>query len=180
MDVCGRFDDVVPDCAKADLCTEVYGQKFSDRLKTFDKWPLQMKQSPTSMAKAGFIYTGQSDKAYCFKCKLHVHRWIPEDDPMTEHFRLSPHCSYIHMVDEPQSSKQERDTYQRLMSELEEEQKKKKMTANRIANQNHRTPAPPQTANESEDDNTSTRDGRDENKPANNNDFLLRVPDHLL
>ncbi|XP_067653350.1 uncharacterized protein F54H12.2-like [Haliotis asinina] len=43
-----------------------------------------MKQSPKSMAAAGFVYTGQSDKVYCFSCKLRVHRWIPEDNPMPE------------------------------------------------------------------------------------------------
>ena len=106
MDVCRRYDDddLVTDCAKADSCSEVYGQNFTERLKSFDTWPLQMKQSPKSMAKAGFIYTGKSDRACCFMCKLRVHRWIPEDDPMTEHFRLSPRCSYIRMVGEPKDN----------------------------------------------------------------------------
>ncbi|XP_048240255.1 death-associated inhibitor of apoptosis 1-like [Haliotis rufescens] len=109
MDVCGRFDvDSVTDCAEIiERSTDVYGEKLTDRLKSFAIWPLQMKQSPKSMAEAGFIYTGQYDRVYCFKCKIRVHRWMPEDDPMTEHFRLSPRCTYIHMLcEEPRVNKE--------------------------------------------------------------------------
>ena len=107
MDVCGHFlnDEVETDCVGISPFAKMFGQKFTDRLASFKSWPIQMKQSPKGMAEAGFIYTGQSDKVYCFKCKLRASQWIPEDDPMTEHYRLSPHCDYIQMVGEPQDCK---------------------------------------------------------------------------
>lgn len=98
MDVCGRFEDIANDCSVISTNAEVYGHSFSERLKSFASWPVQMKQSLKTMAQAGFIYTGQSDKVYCFMCRLRVHKWMPEDEPLTEHFRLSPQCSYINMI----------------------------------------------------------------------------------
>lgn len=106
MDVCGRFDNLVADCIEIPRNNTTLGQKFSDRLKSFNSWPVQMKQPPKVMAEAGFIYTGQSDKVYCFQCALRAHSWIAEDDPFAEHFRLSPHCTYIHMVSEPKTNKE--------------------------------------------------------------------------
>ncbi|XP_067656461.1 inhibitor of apoptosis protein-like [Haliotis asinina] len=144
MDVCGPFEnfDVEPDCAGI-TGHSPNGEKYSDRLRSFNSWPVQMKQSPKAMAEAGFIYTGKSDKVYCFKCKLRASRWTPEDDPLSEHLRLSPHCGYINMynISKPMILLT-RENYQRLVSKQEEQ------TAQQTAHQT----AQPQKANETDDD----------------------------
>jgi hypothetical protein len=66
-----------------------------------------MKQSPKSMAHAGFMYTGYSDKVRCFKCGLCVHNWLTKDDPMSEHFRLGGSCLYFNTVGHPFSAEED-------------------------------------------------------------------------
>ncbi len=66
------------------------------RLATFVTWPKCMVMpSKECLARAGFWYTGFSDRVSCYVCKLKLHNWKPLDDPYLEHLRLSPHCSYM-------------------------------------------------------------------------------------
>ena len=61
----------------------------------FITWPKSLKQSPKSLAKSGFFYTGYSDIVICFYCDLHLMSWEPSDSPTIEHCRHSPYCSFM-------------------------------------------------------------------------------------
>ena len=64
----------VMDLCSNDVCTDSVGsrsgsyQRYDKRLSSFDKWPIQMKQSREDMAAAGFVYSNCGDRVYCFSC----------------------------------------------------------------------------------------------------------------
>ncbi len=69
------------------------------RLATFVTWPQCMVMpSKESLARAGFWYSGYSDRVECYDCKLKLHSWQPSDDPYLEHLRMSPDCSYMRIT----------------------------------------------------------------------------------
>ncbi len=71
---------------------------FEDRLKSFDTWPKQMRPQKHVLAKAGFVYSGKSDKVYCFNCRIVLHDWEASNEPWSEHEKWSPDCSYLKIV----------------------------------------------------------------------------------
>jgi hypothetical protein len=68
---------------------------FQDRLKTFEKWSSQIRQTPSDLANCGFYYTEDSDKVVCFYCGIGLHRWLPDDNPWIEHALHSNECVYL-------------------------------------------------------------------------------------
>ena len=73
-------------------------QYYAERLRTFETWPKQMIPDKYSLAKYGFIYTGQGDQTRCFRCKLVLKEWERTDLPYREHRRWSPHCDFLNMI----------------------------------------------------------------------------------
>ena len=71
---------------------------FSDRIKTFKKWPKQIKQTPQELAEAGFYYTQKGDTVRCFYCGLFLHKWEKEDNVISEHRRHGFTCKFIRTV----------------------------------------------------------------------------------
>ena len=50
---------------------------------------------PDSFAKAGFYYSGTTDNMMCFCCGLGLHHWEATDDPITEHVKFAPRCTWL-------------------------------------------------------------------------------------
>ena len=76
----------------------VYRSTWSDydqRLKSFNNWPLQIKQTSQDMAQAGFIYTGSSDRVFCFECKVGLKRWEIINRPASEAEGHHTHLSIV-------------------------------------------------------------------------------------
>ena len=71
---------------------------YRDRVLSFEKWPLQLKQNKHSMAQAGFYYTKNSDIVTCFSCGICISQWLKSDEAWAEHQRWSPNCHYLKMV----------------------------------------------------------------------------------
>ena len=71
---------------------------YEDRLKTYEHWPKQIKQSKQNLARAGFYYTGEGDKVTCFACKLSLSTWEPTDDVWIEHQKWTTTCPYLKIV----------------------------------------------------------------------------------
>jgi len=72
----------------------------SVRLKSFDKWPIGMKQTPKDLSDAGFFFAedfeGELDATICYACGLIVVKWDPEDNPWVEHNKLlTKECSHL-------------------------------------------------------------------------------------
>src|SRR5262249_32629917 len=44
------------------------------------------------------LFSGLSDRVYCFDCGEGVRRWEPYDDPWVEHAKFSPDCSFLRLV----------------------------------------------------------------------------------
>ena len=71
---------------------------YSDRIKTFQKWPKQIKQLPKDLARAGFYYTKVGDYVKCFYCGLVLCNWEKSDKVVSEHGRHCNSCKFMHMV----------------------------------------------------------------------------------
>ena len=74
------------------------------RIESFDKeaWCQQTISTsssphltPESFASAGFFYTGTADNVCCFWCGLGLSHWEATDDPITQHVRFTPRCTWL-------------------------------------------------------------------------------------
>ncbi|XP_039596441.1 baculoviral IAP repeat-containing protein 5a [Polypterus senegalus] len=73
---------------------------YEKRLQTYSGWPFTggCVCTPENMAKAGFIHCpteNSPDVVQCFFCYKELEGWEPEDDPLQEHKRHSPNCTFI-------------------------------------------------------------------------------------
>ena len=50
---------------------------------------------PESFARVGFFYSGTADNMMCFWCGLGLKHWETTDDPVTEHARFRPRCTWL-------------------------------------------------------------------------------------
>ena len=100
MDVCGYSDDSLV-CYCDALQPKTDYSLYEDRLKSFENWPIQMKQTAEMLAHAGLYYKKTGDLCACFKCDIRLKDWTSYDDPWTEHQKYSPKCEYLLMVGKP-------------------------------------------------------------------------------
>ena len=70
----------------------------NSRLETFATWPVQLAQTPSELASAGFFYTGCGDKVKCFSGGCGLEMWEPGDNPRLEHSHWYPDCSFVRMM----------------------------------------------------------------------------------
>ncbi|CAF1508661.1 unnamed protein product [Adineta steineri] len=68
------------------------------RVKSFDNYPYRNFVSVDNLAQAGFFYSGTKDMVTCFYCNRSLEGWNLRNDPMNEHLRRSPHCSYARQL----------------------------------------------------------------------------------
>ncbi|CAF3892703.1 unnamed protein product [Rotaria sordida] len=64
------------------------------RYASFSTWPNENLPSVDDLVKAGFFYTGTKTIVTCFYCNGSLQNWGANDDPMIEHARWFPHCTY--------------------------------------------------------------------------------------
>uniref|UniRef100_V9KD44 RING-type E3 ubiquitin transferase n=1 Tax=Callorhinchus milii TaxID=7868 RepID=V9KD44_CALMI len=72
-----------------DMTSELY------RISTFANFPSTELVSERSLARAGFYYTGVSDRVQCFSCKATIDQWQAGDNAVERHKQCSPNCSFI-------------------------------------------------------------------------------------
>ena len=72
---------------------------YENRLKTFDTYPKQMLPDKIQLARAELYYNGKSDVCQCFRCHVKLSSWERDDDAIKEHYKWSPQCEYIKMVE---------------------------------------------------------------------------------
>ena len=65
------------------------------RLATLSALPPSVNVSRIRLANAGFFSRRQRDEVICYSCGLHHSGWMPGDDPMVVHRRLSPQCEHV-------------------------------------------------------------------------------------
>lgn len=89
------------------------------RLATFDRWPVDRRQAPQTLAEAGFFHTGVDDQVRCFYCDGGLGKWEADDTPWSEHAHWFPHCGYVllHKGQEFVDECQNRSSVQRTLSD---------------------------------------------------------------
>ena len=65
------------------------------RLSTFSDWPNTAKVAAADLARAGFFYTGGTDRVQCAFCRGYLRNWVDGDTPEGEHRRHFPDCPFI-------------------------------------------------------------------------------------
>ena len=72
-------------------------QGYENRLNTFidRSWPISLYQNEVTLAEAGFFYSGNGDIVICAFCGIHLYRWLPKDDPLTEHKKFHNICKFV-------------------------------------------------------------------------------------
>ena len=66
-----------------------------ERLRSFQVGNWSYDVDPVEMAEAGFYYLQNQDRVQCIYCEIVLDGWHAEDDPLLEHARHSPRCSFI-------------------------------------------------------------------------------------
>ncbi|XP_028413742.1 putative inhibitor of apoptosis [Dendronephthya gigantea] len=91
-----RFDIRYPPQASFDPICDDDMENEDKRLRSFQRnngWHGAVE--PHKLASAGFYYTGINDHVMCYSCDVSLRCWKPRDDPLTEHFKLNPNCSFL-------------------------------------------------------------------------------------
>lgn len=71
-------------------------QSYDARLKSFDYWPISMRQTKEEMADAGFYYSGRGDGVLCYHCLGGLMNWESNDDPWIQHAKwFGSNCYFI-------------------------------------------------------------------------------------
>lgn len=93
--------------SKAFNCVEIVLTKTSchpeyaeirAREKSFNNWFNRSSPATDDMARAGFFYTDKEDTVTCFYCNGSLRHWRANDNPMVEHARWFPKCSYARQL----------------------------------------------------------------------------------
>ncbi len=78
-----------------------YNSKFaleSERIKSYDDWPVSMSQKPCQLSDAGFYYSGKGDRVICYSCGGGLKDWEQNDDPWEQHAMWYGKCEYVKLM----------------------------------------------------------------------------------
>lgn len=78
---------------QSDSCVDLSQEFF--RIATFASFPNGCPISMSTLARAGFYYTGEKHKVSCFSCGAVVEEWTFGESPVAKHRQISPHCKFI-------------------------------------------------------------------------------------
>lgn len=70
----------------------------AERFHTFssNKWPHDKKYiNVKELARSGLYFTGERDVVACAFCNIQLHDWKFNDDPILDHHKYSPNCSFL-------------------------------------------------------------------------------------
>lgn len=98
-------------------CDKPYHSGYAteqSRLDSFREWSTNLVQHPNDLSKAGFYYYGLKDMVKCFYCNGGLRNWDPIDEPLVEHARWFPKCSYIRQLRGEDFIEQVRERYKDL------------------------------------------------------------------
>ncbi|XP_063908731.1 death-associated inhibitor of apoptosis 1-like isoform X1 [Zophobas morio] len=82
---------------KTESLSKLDYRKEGERLKSFKHWKSEAVR-PEELAKAGFYFLNNPanpDLVKCAFCNAEICSWESGDDPMDEHRKWSPNCSFI-------------------------------------------------------------------------------------
>ncbi|QEI03480.1 IAP-3 [Spodoptera cosmioides nucleopolyhedrovirus] len=73
-------------------------RSFQERLNSFSNWPAWAQVSPYHLALSGFYYIGRGDEVRCAFCKVEIMNWKRGDDPLVDHKRWAPQCTFAQNI----------------------------------------------------------------------------------
>ena len=82
-------------------------KEYEDQAKREDSFFNYPKPYPLKrdLVNAGFYFlgpgSGNDDDCQCYYCGVRLFNWTKEDDPMNEHEKFRPHCSFIKSLTNP-------------------------------------------------------------------------------
>lgn len=65
------------------------------RLNSFQAFPHSEQVPAERLARAGFYFTGESDRVRCFSCLHTIENWHQGDSPVERHQSVSPACMFL-------------------------------------------------------------------------------------
>lgn len=71
---------------------------INTRLDSYRTFPTFANVPVERLARAGFYFTGESDRVRCFSCLHTVENWHQGDNPVERHQSVSPHCKFLSCV----------------------------------------------------------------------------------
>ncbi|XP_060741659.1 E3 ubiquitin-protein ligase XIAP [Tachysurus vachellii] len=92
MDSSSVFDRIEADSSLQDWSA------MSTRLKSFQTFPNPGEVPAERLARAGFYFTGESDRVRCFSCLHTIENWHQGDSPVERHQSVSPSCTFLKCV----------------------------------------------------------------------------------
>ena len=73
-------------------------RRESVRLSTFHDWPTWTHAQPVELARDGFFFTGLDDRVQCAFCRRFLQSFLADSNPIDEHRKHSPDCSFLRNV----------------------------------------------------------------------------------
>lgn len=73
-----------------------YG-KYEERLRSFNEkpWPSDSVMYIKDLVEAGFVYTGDIDLVFCFKCGITESNWLDNESPRDRHTVSNQFCPFL-------------------------------------------------------------------------------------
>lgn len=72
-------------------------EKYEERLRTFNEkpWPSDSFLYIKDLVEAGFVYTGEIDLVFCFKCGITESNWQDNENPQDRHVASNQFCPFL-------------------------------------------------------------------------------------
>ena len=69
--------------------------EYYERLTSYTDWAGDPSVYVKALVEAGFVYSGERDTVFCFKCGATVSGWSEEDDPIVRHEMMNKNCIFL-------------------------------------------------------------------------------------
>lgn len=65
------------------------------RLTSYTQWAGDANVYVKELVEAGFVYSGEDDTVFCFKCGVTANEWRDEHKPIERHEQLNSACPFL-------------------------------------------------------------------------------------
>ena len=69
--------------------------EYYERLTSYTQWAGDANIYVKELVEAGFVYTGENDTVFCFKCGATASDWLEEHNPIERHEKLNSACAFL-------------------------------------------------------------------------------------
>jgi len=69
--------------------------EYYERLTSYTHWAGDPTVYVKALVEAGFVYSGERDTVFCFKCGATVSNWSEDDEPIVRHEAVNKNCIFL-------------------------------------------------------------------------------------